>query len=78
MNSIVVKKRLLLNRTETQIVEMICQGNSNKEIMKKLKVTEQSVKSHLNKIYKKTGVSDRVELATFAIKTKQVMLNHML
>ncbi len=78
MNSIAAKKRPLLTRTEIEIVKMICQGNSNKEIMKKLKVTEQSVKSHLNRIYKKTGVSDRLQLAVFAIRTKQVMLNHML
>ncbi|MHC4454602.1 MAG: response regulator transcription factor, partial [Planctomycetota bacterium] len=78
MNNIVTKKRPLLTRTETVIVRMICRGYSNKEIMKRLKVTEQSVKSHLNRIYKKTGVSDRLQLAIFAIKTKQVILNHML
>jgi DNA-binding CsgD family transcriptional regulator len=75
INSIVTKKRPLLTKMETQIVKMICQGYSNKEIMKKLKVTEQSVKSHLNRIYKKTGVSDRLQLAIFAIRTKHVMLN---
>jgi DNA-binding CsgD family transcriptional regulator len=78
MNSIVAKKRPLLTRTEAVIVKMICRGYSNKEIMKRLKVTEQSVKSHLNRIYKKTGVSDRLQLAIYAIKTKQVMLNHIL
>jgi DNA-binding CsgD family transcriptional regulator len=78
MNRIVTKKRPLLTRMETEIVKLICQGHSNKEIMKRLNVTEQSVKSHLNRIYKKTGVSDRLQLAVFAMKTKQVMLNHML
>jgi DNA-binding CsgD family transcriptional regulator len=73
INSIAAKKGPLLTRTETEIVKMICQGNSNKEIMKKLKVTEQSVKSHLNRIYKKTGVTDRLQLAVFAIRTKQVI-----
>jgi DNA-binding CsgD family transcriptional regulator len=77
MNSIVAKKRPFLTRKETEIVKMICQGSSNKEIMKKLKVTEQSVKSHLNRIFKKTGVSDRLQLAIYAIRTKQVILNHM-
>ncbi len=77
MESESVKKRPLLTEMEIEIVKMICQGNSNKEIMKKLKVTEQSVKSHLNRIYKKMGVSDRLQLAVFAIRTKQVMLNHM-
>ncbi len=77
MNSIVAKKRPLLNRTETVIVKMVCRGYSNKEITKKLKVTEPSVKSHLNRIYKKTGVSDRLQLAIYAIRTKQVVSNHM-
>ena len=77
MNSIVAKKRPLLTGMETEIVKMICRGYSNKEIMKKLKVTEQSVKSHLNRIYKKTKVSDRLQLAIYAIRTKQFMLNHM-
>lgn len=76
MNSIAEKRRRpLLTGTEMEIVKMICQGYSNKEIMKQLKVTEQSVKSHLNRIYKKTGVSDRLQLAIYAIKTKQVTLN---
>ncbi len=77
MNSIVAKKRPLLTGMETEIVKMICQGHSNKEIKKKLRVTEHSVKSHLNRIYKKTGVSDRLQLAIYVIRTKQVMLNHM-
>ncbi len=51
--------KTLLTRTEIEIVKMISQGYSNKEIIKKLKITEQSVMSHLNKIYKKTGVSDK-------------------
>jgi DNA-binding NarL/FixJ family response regulator len=78
INAIVAKKRPLLSKKEIVIVKMICRGYSNKEIMKILKVTEQSVKSHLNRIYKKTGVSDRLQLAVFAMKTKQVMLNHVL
>ncbi len=68
----------LLTRTEIEIVKMISQGYSNKEIIKKLKITEQSVKSHLNKIYKKTGVSDRLQLAMFAIEKKLFISNHML
>ncbi len=66
MESESVKKRLLLNRTETVIVKMVCRGYSNKEIMKKLKVTEQSVKSHLNRIYKKTGVPDIYSLQSMS------------
>ncbi|MEE8190413.1 MAG: response regulator transcription factor [Candidatus Scalindua sediminis] len=70
MNSNSAKKESLLTKTEIEIVKMISQGYSNKEIMKKLNGTERSVKSHLNRIYKKTGVSDRLQLAMFAIKKK--------
>ncbi len=68
MESEKAKKKNLLTKIETEIVKMICLGYSNKKIMKKLRVTEQSVKSHLNRIYKKTGVSDRLQLAVDAIK----------
>ncbi len=70
MNSNSAKKESLLTKAEIEIVEMISQGYSNKEIMKKLNGTERSVKSHLNRIYKKTGVSDRLQLAMFAIEKK--------
>jgi DNA-binding CsgD family transcriptional regulator len=63
--------RPLLTKTEIELVKMVSQGYSNKEIMRKLNITEQSLKSHLNRTYKKTGVSDRLQLALFAIKKYQ-------
>ncbi|MDR4497669.1 MAG: response regulator transcription factor [Candidatus Scalindua sp.] len=65
-NGIVNKKSPYLTKRETEIVKMICNGHSNKEIMKMLNISEPSVKSHLSRIYKKTGVSDRLQLALFA------------
>lgn len=62
-----------LNERELEIAKMICNGHSNKEIQKTLKISEQSVKSHLSRIYKKTGVSDRLQLALFFINTNQAM-----
>jgi DNA-binding NarL/FixJ family response regulator len=61
-------KSLSLTRRETEIIKLICTGYRNKEIMRKLKVSEQSVKSHLNRIYKKLGVIDRLQLAIYAMK----------
>jgi DNA-binding NarL/FixJ family response regulator len=60
-----------LTKREIEIVEMICKGLSNKEIKKSLKISEQSVKAHLSRIYKKTGVSDRLQLALLAVNTRQ-------
>lgn len=53
---------------DTEIVKSICNGYSNKEIMKHLKISEQAVKKHLGNIYRKVGVTDRLQLALYAMK----------
>jgi DNA-binding NarL/FixJ family response regulator len=55
-----------LAKREKEIMAHICQGYRNKEIAQKLNISEQTVKSHCNRIYKKLGVSDRLQLALFA------------
>ena len=57
----------LANR-EKEIISHICQGYKNKEIAQKLQISEQTVKSHCNRIYKKLGVSDRLQLALYSHK----------
>jgi len=52
-----------LTDTEKEVTALICLGCRNKEIARKLKVSEQTVKSHCNRIYKKVGVSDRLQCA---------------
>jgi DNA-binding NarL/FixJ family response regulator len=59
-------KPILSNR-EKQIVLLVAQGNRNKEIGKNLFISEQTVKNHLHNIFDKLGVSDRLELALYAI-----------
>ncbi len=63
-----LEQRSLLTNTERRIVKMICRGFRNKEIMETLNISEQAVKSHLSRIYKKIGVSDRLQLALYANK----------
>ncbi len=62
------KKEVKLTEAEKEIVSLICQGYRNKEIAQKLRVSEQTVKSHCNRIYKKVGVSDRLQLAIYVYK----------
>ena len=57
-----------LTRREMQAVKLVCKGYRDKEIMRKLNIREQSVRSLLNRIYKKIGVHDRLQLAIHAIK----------
>jgi DNA-binding NarL/FixJ family response regulator len=57
------KEREKLTGTEREVASLICLGCKNKEIAQKLKVSEQTVKSHCNRIYRKMEVSDRLQLA---------------
>jgi DNA-binding NarL/FixJ family response regulator len=52
-----------LTRKEKVIASFVCGGFTNKEIAEKTESSEQTVKSHCNKIFKKLGVSNRVQLA---------------
>ena len=54
-----------LTAREKEIAKMVCKGYRNKEIMHLLQISEQSVKSHLHRIFRKTGVSDRLKLALY-------------
>ena len=59
-----------LTKRELEILKYICKGMSNKEIAQKLFVSEQTVKSHCNHLFKKFGVSSRLKLA---IKAPRVL-----
>ena len=52
-----------ISRRESEIVLEICTGKSNKAISEKLFITLQTVKDHTHRIYTKTGVKSRVQLA---------------
>jgi len=62
------EKNVSLAKREKEIVSHICQGYRNKEIAQKLKISEQTVKSHCNRIYRKLGVSDRLQLALYSYR----------
>ena len=53
----------LLTPKEKEIALMIADGLSNKEIVQKEKIALSTVKGHIQKIFEKAGVSDRVSLA---------------
>ena len=57
----------LLTRKERDVVRLVAQGLRNKEIGARLFITEQTVKNHLRSVFEKLQVSDRLELALYAI-----------
>ncbi len=61
------QEKPLLSPREREIVQLVAQGYRNREIAEKLFISEQTVKNHLHNIFDKLGVSDRLELALYAI-----------
>lgn len=57
------KVRLLTPRKQ-QIVALVAEGFSNKQIARRLAITEGNVKMHLHKIFRKTKIANRTCLAT--------------
>src|ERR1700685_942938 len=61
------RERSPLSQREREIVQLVAQGYKNKEMAEKMFISEQTVKNHLHTIFDKLGVSDRLELALYAI-----------
>ena len=61
------RERSPLSAREREIVSLVAQGYKNKEMAEKMFISEQTVKNHLHNIFDKLGVSDRLELALYAI-----------
>jgi DNA-binding NarL/FixJ family response regulator len=64
----------ILTARELEVLELIVGGQSNKEIAASLKITEATVKSHINSILSKLGVTDRTQAATTALQRGLVHL----
>ncbi len=61
------RSRSPLSNREREIVALVAQGYRNREMAEKMFISEQTVKNHLHNIFDKLGVSDRLELALYAI-----------
>jgi DNA-binding NarL/FixJ family response regulator len=58
----------LTSDREKEIVQLVTQGYRDSEIGERLLIKEQTVNEHLHGIFDKLGVSDRFELALYAIQ----------
>ena len=57
-----------LTARETEVLQLIVGGNSNKEIASALNISEATVKTHINSLLSKLGVTDRTQAATTALQ----------
>lgn len=57
-----------LTQRESEVLELLVSGNSNKGVAGKLVVSEATVKSHIRGLYRKLGVSDRSGAMAVALR----------
>ena len=58
----------LLTKREDEVVKLIAEGSTNREVAQQLGLTEHTVSNYLFRIYEKLGISTRVELVLYSLK----------
>jgi DNA-binding NarL/FixJ family response regulator len=61
--------KVLLSTREQQVVALIAEGFSNRQIANDLHLSENTIKKYLFRIFEKVGVSSRVELALYVVNS---------
>jgi len=64
------EKIMALTQREKEILSMVAKGQTNSQIAKKLFVREVTIKTHLNNIYRKLKVDNRVQAVLLAQQTE--------
>ncbi len=62
LNSYYLAEKYKITKREKEVIGLICQGKTNKEIADKLFISVETVKDHNYKIFQKTGVKNRTQL----------------
>ena len=65
-----VKNDLYLTNREKETLALVVEGKSNTEIAKELKISANTAKAHVGNILTKLSVTDRVQAAVKAVRTK--------
>ena len=58
---------VLLTNREEQVVSLVVNGLTNREVAEQLRLSEHTVKNYMFSIFEKVGVSTRVELVLYAL-----------
>lgn len=64
-----------LTDRELEVLRLVGQGASNREIATKLFISEKTAKNHLTHIFEKLGVTDRTQAALYAVRNGLVKLD---
>ena len=61
----------LLSKRETEVLRLLSEGLSNKEIAAELKLSLRTIEGHISRILDKKNLSNRVELALHVREQRQ-------
>jgi NarL family two-component system response regulator LiaR len=61
-----------LTQRENEVIRLVAQGKSNREIADTLIISEKTAKAHVSNILGKLGLNDRTQMAIYAIKNSLV------
>ena len=64
-----------LTEPETEVLRLLAQGQSNKQIARNLQIGEKTVKTHVSNILSKLGVQSRTQATLYAIRVGLVSAN---
>jgi DNA-binding NarL/FixJ family response regulator len=62
-----VRRNFGLSSREIDVIALIVAGYTNKDLARKLGISENTAKHHLTNIFDKLGVSNRLELVLYAV-----------
>lgn len=64
-----------LSKIELKIMQLIGKGNSNKEMMQQVNLSEGTIRNYISNILKKLELRDRTQIAIFAIQSGLMLKN---
>lgn len=64
--------KLDITDREKDVLKLVGEGMTNKEIAKKLFISEGTVKNYISNLYSKLGIDDRSKLTIYAIKNEYI------
>jgi DNA-binding NarL/FixJ family response regulator len=64
--SVAPRKDFSLTRRQLELVPLIAQGLTNKEIASQLNLSEQTIKNHIHRMLQKVGAEDRLQVSRLA------------
>jgi DNA-binding NarL/FixJ family response regulator len=65
-----------LTNRQKQVLQLIADGCSNKQISQSLSISESTVENHVHHVYKKLKLSNRAQAVAYVLRTKIAVKDH--